>query len=63
MTRAVLDANVYVSGIVGAGVPRKILRATLGQHGSQVFQLVASRAILDEIGRVLRYPKIRRRNG
>jgi putative PIN family toxin of toxin-antitoxin system len=58
MIRAVLDANVLVSGIVTEGVPRRILRAwRAGQ-----FQLVASRATLDEIGRVLRFPEIGRRH-
>src|SRR5579872_6900691 len=58
MIRAVLDANVSVSGIVTGGVPRSILRAWRAGH----FHLVASRATLDEIGRVLRYPKITRRH-
>jgi putative PIN family toxin of toxin-antitoxin system len=58
MIRAVLDANVFVSGIVTAGTPRNILRAWRAGH----FHLVASEAILDEIGRVLRYPKIARRH-
>jgi len=58
MIRAVLDANVLVSGIVTEGVPRSVLRAWRAGH----FHLVASRATLDEIGRVLRYPKIARRH-
>ncbi len=58
MIRAVLDANVLVSGIVGEGVPRSILRAWRSGH----FHLLASKATLDEIGRVLRYPKIARRH-
>jgi putative PIN family toxin of toxin-antitoxin system len=58
MIRAVLDANVLVSGIVTEGVPRSILRAWRAGH----FHLVASRATLDEISRVLRYPKIVRRH-
>jgi putative PIN family toxin of toxin-antitoxin system len=58
MIRAVLDANVLVSGIVTEGVPRSILRA----WRSGRFHLVASRATLDEISRVLRYPKIARRH-
>ena len=58
MIRAVLDANVFVSGILTEGAPRKILRAwRAGQ-----FHLVASHAIFSEIGRVLRYPKIARRH-
>lgn len=58
MIRAVLDANVLVSGILTEGVPRRILRAWRAGH----FHLVASQATLDEIGRVLRYPKIIRRH-
>ena len=58
MIRAVLDANVFVSGVLTEGAPRKILRAwRAGQ-----FHLVASHAIFSEIGRVLRYPKIARRH-
>jgi putative PIN family toxin of toxin-antitoxin system len=58
MIRAVLDANVFISGILTEGAPRKILRAwRTGQ-----FHLVASPATLGEIGRVLRYPKIARRS-
>jgi uncharacterized protein len=58
MIRAVLDANVFVSGILTEGVPRRILRAWRAGR----FQLVTSEAILGEIGRVLRYPKIARRH-
>ena len=58
MIRAVLDANVLVSGIVAEGIPRNILRAWRAGH----FHLVASYATLDEIGRVLRYTKIARRH-
>jgi hypothetical protein len=58
MIRAVLDANVFVSGILTEGFPRNILRAWREGH----FHLVASQAALDEIGRVLRYPKIARRH-
>ena len=58
MIRAVLDANVFVSGILTEGFPRRILRAwRAGQ-----FDLVTARAVLDEIARVLRYPKIVRRH-
>lgn len=60
MIRAVLDANVFVSGILSEeGIPGKILRAWRDER----FHLVTSEAILQEIGRVLRYPKISRRHG
>jgi len=58
MIRAVLDANVLVSGIVTEGTPRNTMRAWRAGH----FHLVASQATLNEIGRVLRYPKIIRRH-
>ncbi len=57
MIRAVLDANVFVSGILSANaVPGKILKAWRDER----FHLAASPAILDELDRVLRYPKIGR---
>jgi putative PIN family toxin of toxin-antitoxin system len=60
MIRAVLDANVFVSGILSSrGAPGRILLALLDEQ----FHLVTSDPILEEIGRVLRYPKISRRHG
>ena len=60
MIRAVLDTNVIVSGILsGPGVPGRILKTWLEDR----FHLVTSRAILEELRRVLRYPKISRRHG
>lgn len=60
MIRAVLDANVFVSGILSSqGAPGRILRAWRDER----FHLAASEPILEEIGRVLRYPKISRRHG
>ena len=59
MIRAVLDANVVVSGILsGKGYPGRILTAWRGEQ----FHLVISEAILEEVGRVLRYPKIAARH-
>ena len=59
MIRAVLDANVLVSAILSPkGIPARILKAWRDEK----FLLLISRAILDEIGRVLRYPKIRKRH-
>jgi putative PIN family toxin of toxin-antitoxin system len=58
--RVVLDANVFVSSILSAaGTPARILDAWRDER----FQLMMSDAILDEIGRVLRYPKIVARHG
>lgn len=60
MTRAVLDANVFVSAILSPkGIPAKIVTAWRAEQ----FHLVLSEAILGEIERVLRYPRIERRHG
>ncbi len=60
MIRAVLDANVFVSGILSnQGVPGRILQS----WRDELFHLVISEPILQEIGRVLRYPKLSRRHG
>ena len=60
MIRAVLDTNVVVSGILShKGSPGRILRAWFEDR----FHLVTSMAILEELERVLRYPKISRRHG
>lgn len=60
MTRAVLDANVVVSALLNPhGVPAQVLMA----WRDETFDLLISVAILDEIGRVLRYPKIAERHG
>jgi putative PIN family toxin of toxin-antitoxin system len=54
-----LDANVLVSAILSPrGTPAQILTAWRAEH----FDLVISDAILAEIGRVLRYPKIAKRH-
>ena len=59
MTRAVLDANVLVSAILSPkGIPAKVLTAWQAEQ----FHLVFSEAILDEIDRVLHYPRIARRH-
>lgn len=59
MIRVVLDANVFVSAALSPnGIPAKILTAW---HAEQ-FQLVISKAILEEIDRVLHYPKILKRH-
>ena len=59
MIRVVLDANVFVGAVLSpGGFPADILRAWRDER----FHLVMSPAILEEIDRVLRYPKIRRRH-
>jgi putative PIN family toxin of toxin-antitoxin system len=53
--RVVLDANVIASTLMNPqGTPAQVLDAWRAER----FQLMISAAILDEIGRVLRYPKI-----
>lgn len=60
LLRVVLDTNVYVSGtILSHGTPFEVLEA----WRRQAYILVTSEAILDEIERVLRYPRIRDRYG
>jgi putative PIN family toxin of toxin-antitoxin system len=56
--RAVLDPNVLISALLSpAGTPARLLAAWLGG----AFELVVSPALLAELGRALRYPKIRDR--
>lgn len=58
MIRAVLDTNVLVSGIIAPrGAPRRVLEAWLAGR----FTLVTSEAVIGEVARVLRYPRIRDR--
>ena len=53
--KAVLDANVFVSALINTrGTPKQIIDL----WREEAFELLISKAILDEIGRVLRYPKI-----
>ena len=56
--RAVLDPNVIISGLLSpSGNAAWLLRAW--EQGE--FELVASRALLEELERALAYPKLRRR--
>ena len=58
--RVVLDTNVLVSGLMlPESVPGKIVAAWRGAQ----FELVLSEPMLDEIGRVLSYPRIHARLG
>lgn len=57
--RAVLDANVVASALIRpAGPPGRIIQRFLRDRA---FELVLSPAILDEVGRCLRYPRVRKR--
>lgn len=60
MTRAVLDANVFVSAVL---TPTGTSGAVLEAWRSQRFALFVSPAILREVARVLVYPKVARRHG
>jgi putative PIN family toxin of toxin-antitoxin system len=58
VTSVVLDTNVICSGLITPnGVPGKILR---NWYDGQ-FELITSESILDELRRILGYPKIRDR--
>jgi uncharacterized protein len=58
--KAVLDVGQYVSATIQArGHPAQILLAWRAGR----FELVTSTAILDDLRRVLRYPRLRKRHG
>jgi uncharacterized protein len=52
--RAVLDTNTIVSGVGWGGPPGAVLDAAMAGH----FEIVTSPALLDELRRVLSYPKL-----
>lgn len=53
MIRAVIDTNVVVSGLLFGGLPYKIIRAAMARK----FTYVTSPLLIDEIERVMGYPK------
>jgi uncharacterized protein len=56
--RVVVDANVFISGIIqSSGFPFKILKA----WEQDLFLLVTSLPMIDELRRVLQYPKIQKK--
>ena len=58
MRRVVVDANVFVSGIIqSSGFPFRILKA----WEQDLFLLVSSLPMIDEVARVLRYPRIQKK--
>jgi len=60
MIRTVLDTNVFVSAVLNPrGTPARLY--TLWHEGR--FEVLISAAILEEVARVLRYPKIAERHG
>lgn len=54
MTQAVLDTNTWVSGLGWGGAPGEVVEAALAGR----FEIVTSPALLDELRRVLTYPKL-----
>jgi putative PIN family toxin of toxin-antitoxin system len=58
LIRAVLDANVYVSALIQPdGTPGRLIERFLRD---EAFEIVVSPAIVDEVLRVLAYPKVRK---
>ena len=58
MVRSVLDANVYVSALIQPdGTPGRLIERFLRD---KAFEVVVSPAVVDEVLRVLTYPKVRR---
>ncbi len=58
MLRAVLDANVLVSALIQpGGTPGRIVEQWLGE---KPFELITSAAILGEVRRALRCPRVRK---
>ena len=56
--RAVLDPNIVISGALSpSGAPADVLRLL----ATGEFELIVSQALMDELGRALAYPKLRRR--
>lgn len=56
--RAVLDVNVLISALLSSsGAPSAIVKAWLDGR----FELIVSPLLLEELGRALGYPKLRRR--
>lgn len=58
MIRAVLDANIYVSSLIRPQGPPGRIFHLLVEH--QAFHLIGSDAILDEVRRSLKCPRVRR---
>ena len=55
--RVVLDTNVVIAGMLWHGAPRKLLEAaTQGE-----IRLGTSATLIDELAKVLRYPKLAKR--
>ncbi|MFN9478223.1 MAG: putative toxin-antitoxin system toxin component, PIN family [Betaproteobacteria bacterium] len=57
LPRLVLDTNVALAGLLWGGPPRRLLQAA----GAGAIELAASQELLDELARVLAYPKFAKR--
>jgi putative PIN family toxin of toxin-antitoxin system len=56
--RVVVDANVFVSGLIlNSGIPFKILKA----WEQDLFLLITSLPMVEEVRRVLQYPRIQKK--
>jgi putative PIN family toxin of toxin-antitoxin system len=56
--RVVVDANVFVSGLIlNSGIPFKILKA----WERDLFLLITSLPMVEEVRRVLQYPRIQKK--
>ncbi len=57
--KVVLDANIYVSSLINTqGNPKRIMEG----WEQNKFDVLVSASIIDEVGRVLRYPRIVKRH-
>jgi putative PIN family toxin of toxin-antitoxin system len=56
--RIVLDTNVLISGLM---LPQSVPGRIVGAWRGASFKLIVSEVILDEVSRLLRYPKIAKR--
>lgn len=57
--RVVLDANIFASALMNpSGTPATVLRSILEKKN---YELVLSQPILEELQRILYYPKVRKR--
>jgi putative PIN family toxin of toxin-antitoxin system len=58
LVRAVLDANVYVSALIQPeGTPGRLIERFLRE---EAYEVVVSPGVVDEVLRVLTYPKVRK---
>ena len=56
MIKAVIDTNVFISGLIGSGNPQLILNSL----GDKKFNLIISQALIDELLDVLTRPRFQK---